>query len=169
MSFKRALELTKKYYGNYPGPTERTYDKAEDVANYFGNMNVKTAGVIAVAIGSDEKYYLGLSPYLQQKVMSNDGYLKFRPDLEAIFDGDFVFCSQTSGDIVAKAKNNPGCAEKKIVSTIYLARQTLNEISVVPHPDTEWAEGLPPAMVVVGSADGALIAPCESCRSIYHS
>lgn len=167
MSFKRALELTKKYYGNYPGPTERTYDKAEEVAKYFNNMNVRNAGVIAVAIGSDEQYYLGLSPYLQQNVTSDAGYLKFGPDLKAILGDTFLFCRKTSDYIAAKAKNNPGCAEKKIVSSIYLAGQTLKEISVVPHPDTDWAEGLPPAMVVVGSADGALIAPCESCRSIY--
>ncbi|MEX3816623.1 hypothetical protein AB3X96_42005 [Paraburkholderia sp. BR13439] len=53
MSFKTAIELTKKYYGNYPGPTEETYALAEKVADFFKENAISAAGVIAVAIGSD--------------------------------------------------------------------------------------------------------------------
>ena len=131
-------------------------------------MGVRTAGVIAVGIGSDDKCYLGLSSHLQENVTSEGGHFKFGSDLKDILGEDFGYCKKTLDDIVAKATNNPGCAEKKVVSGIPIASQKLKEISIVPHPDTEWAEDLPPAMVVVGSADGALIAPCKSCLSIDH-
>jgi hypothetical protein len=171
--FKRALQLTKKYYGNYPGPTELTYNFCLDVSNFFKKMGVRAEGVITVAIGSDKKRYLGLSRKLDQNACSSDGYFKFGPDLKAIL-GDFVFCKNISDDIIAKAKDkgkdnaNLGCAEQKAVSSIYLAKQKLIEISVVAHPDTKWTQGSPPATVVAEGTDGTFIAPCETCRAIYH-
>jgi len=111
MSYQIALELTKKFYGNYPGPTERTYDKGVIVANYFNNIKVRNAGVVAVAIDNDGTFYLGLSPYLQANAASENGYVKFRDDLKQMIARDFVFSTITSDDIVAKANNhNPGCA-----------------------------------------------------------
>ena len=169
--FKRALQLTKKYYGSYPGPTELTYNLCLDVAKFFDKMGVRAEGVIAVSIGSDKKRYLGMSRKLEQNVCSSDGYFKFGPELKAAL-GDFVFCKRVSDDILAKAEDKGtrdlGCAEQKAVSSIYLAKQKLIEISVVPHPDTKWTQGSPPATVVAEGADGTFIAPCETCRAIYH-
>ena len=99
MSFKRELELTKNIR-----PTERTYKFAEEVGNYFNNMRITTAGVIAVGIGSDDKCYLGLSPYLQMNVTSEGGYLKFGSDLKSILGAELVYYKEALEDIVAKAR-----------------------------------------------------------------
>jgi hypothetical protein len=171
--FKKTLQLTKKYYGNYPGPTELTFNFCSEVLNFFHKMGVRAEGVITVMIGSDKKRYLGLSRKLDQEVCSSDGYFKFGPDLKAIL-GDFVFCKNRSDDIIAKAKdkgedkNDLGCAEQKALSSIYLAKQKLIEMSVVAYPDTKWTQGSPPATVVAEGTDGTVIAPCASCRAIYH-
>jgi hypothetical protein len=176
MSFERALELTKKFYGNYPGPTESTYALANQVADYFQTQNINTAGVIAVGIGSDDYYYLGLSPDLQSKVMTAmsggepppNAHFRLGDGLEKSTGVAFDLCRKVADDIIEKAqRKNPGCAEKKIVSEIYALKVTLKEISVIPYPDTIWGENLP-AHVAVSGADGVLIAPCESCRKIYN-
>lgn len=159
--------LARKWYGNYPGPTEDMYLEAISISNYFDNMSVRTAGVVAVARGTDGKLYLGLSPDLQKSVTSAGGWFKFGDDLKAQLGHDFVYCKDVLDHIKEKAKDiNPGCAEKKIVSSIGLAGQQLTEICVVPHPDNIWGKDLPALQVAV-SQEGALIAPCESCKAIY--
>ncbi|MBB5463851.1 hypothetical protein [Paraburkholderia sp. Cpub6] len=176
MSFKTAIELTKKYYGNYPGPTEETYALAEKVADFFKENAISAAGVIAVAIGSDKYHYLGLSPALQKAVMTQmideaggsalNGHFRLGRGLEAYTGVKFDLSRKVSTDIVGKASFNKGCAEKKIVSNMYLRKVTLKEISVIPFPETIFAESIP-AHIVVASADGAYIAPCATCLQIY--
>lgn len=175
MSFETALQLTADYYGHYPGPTQDTYELAEQVAKFFKQNAIKTAGVIAVAIGSDDYHYLGLSPDLQRAVMTemregqsmSHGHFRLGRGLEAFTGTKFDLCRKVADDIAQKVDSNRGCAEKKIVTNIYARDLSIEEISVIPYPDTVFGASIP-AHIVVANGDGAYIAPCESCLAIYH-
>ena len=180
MSFQEAHKLSHRFYGNYPGPTEDTYELAMAVAAYFASCAIRNAGVIGVAKCSEGLYHLGLSPDLQAAVMTCMAGLQDKANtmLNAHFRlGDglreatgirFDLCRKVGDEIVKKAGGeNPGCAEKKIVTNVLRSGAKIKGISVVPYPDTQYADGLP-ATMVGASADGAYIAPCKTCLAIYH-
>jgi hypothetical protein len=173
MGFQRALELTEKYYGAYPGPRKETYELAEGVAGYFKKNAVRSPGVIAVAYAGNY-YYLGLSPDLQRDVMTvmregqskSHGHFRLGRGLEAELGVKFDLSRKVSDDLVGKVKSNFGCAEKKIVSNLNQRGDKMEQISVIAYPDNIYSDDIP-AHIVVASADGAYIAPCASCLAIY--
>ncbi len=174
MSFDTALRLTARHYGAYPGPTQRTYELALGVADYFAANSVSEVGVIGVAIGSDGYHYLGLSPALQRAVMTHmqegqslsHGHFRLGRGLEGELGVKFDLCRKVGVDILEKSSFNKGCAEKKIVSNIYQRKLKITEISVVAYPISLESQGLE-AHVVVASSEATDIAPCRSCLAIY--
>lgn len=180
MSFQEAHKLTHKFYGNYPGPTEDTYNLAMQVADYFESCHVKNTGVIGVAKCSEGLYHLGLSPDLQAAVMTCmaglqdkaktmwNAHFRLGSGLKEATGTRFDLCRKVADNILLQVgSDNPGCAEKKIVTNVLRSGAKIAGISVVPYPDTQYATGLPAQMVGV-SADGAYIAPCKTCLAIYH-
>lgn len=194
---QRIIDLAKPFYGNFPGPGSDTYDKAEEVSGVLRDLGIRDSGVIGVGKSDGERtvfrregattqiwdqsiYYLGFSPGLQRKVISELGrnprnrsektvaHFRLGRTLEERCMTTFILCWKVADRIIASVKDNRGCAEKKIVSSFdTYPDESLKEISVVAHPDSAYADDVPAHVVAVG-AEGAVIAPCESCRAIYH-
>ncbi len=175
------LEMAGNYYGEFPGPGVDTYELAEAVSQFLSKLGYRTPGVIGVGRSDGKRedgspvYFLGMSPEIQREViyeLGGEGHRKrvahfaLGRSLDTALEVKFILCWKVSARILESAKFNKGCAEKKIVTAIdSYSKETLEEISVVPHPFDADAKGLS-AHVVVGSSDGLVIAPCKSCRGI---
>ncbi len=163
---ERALELTKEFYGGFPGPETTLYDKAKKISIELTNLGIDTIGVIAVAtsnIANDELYF-GMSPDIQLAVKK--AHLNLDPILRRIL-GRYQICKYVSDEIADEVAYNKGCAEKKIITKMLENKGEIREISVVPHPDDAWGQGISDAQLVVATADNVYIAPCKTCIQIY--
>lgn len=180
MGFETVLRLAESHYGNYPGPTKDTHELAEAVSQFLCTQSIREPGVIGVAKSDAFRiktgapmYYLGFSPALQRELIHELGgenhkksvaHFALGKALEKEVGVTFILCWKVSETIIESVKFNFGCAEKKIVTAINFYKETMTEISVVPHPpDTSSKLD---AYIVSGGSDGYIIAPCKSCLSI---
>jgi hypothetical protein len=132
------------------------------------------------ALSSGTYYFLGLSPDLQQAVMTNMqmdeeavdrgkeyGHFRLGRGLETATGKKFDLSRKVSDAIAQKVTHNRGCAEKKILTNILNRKEKLLEISVVGFPDAQYATDIP-AHVVAVTSEAAYIAPCDTCLAVYH-
>ncbi|MEA2563917.1 MAG: hypothetical protein QOH06_5421 [Acidobacteriota bacterium] len=162
----------RKYYGPFPGPDADLFIIGERVSQFLIENGVTEEGVIAVALSNFPYYYLNFSPGLQRAVREtiSSRILVLGPMLEKATGKKFILrVAVPGGGDVAPAiidqvgEDNPGCAEKKIITAIERYGEKMTAFSVVAHPADNYLNRTSSAHVVLGDSSQTYIAPCRSC------
>jgi hypothetical protein len=166
------IEELKKFYDPFPPPTEEVLAFARQLASFLRRNGIVAPGVIAAARAKEGGLYIAMSTKIQQQAIQRIGNewatrfagLAWRMTLEQIWA-----CTKVNDDIANVGDHSPGCAEKKIVSTLRNLGKKMVSIGVVAYPDDNGSVDVP-AHIVQGHSDGtSFIAPCESCLKVARS
>lgn len=164
--------LLRKHYGPFPGPDADLFSIGERVSQFLIDNGVTEEGVIAVARSNFPYHYLNFSPGLQRAVretISSRIAVLGRMLEEATGEKFILRVAVPGGGDVAPTiieqagEDNPGCAEKKIITAIERYGETMTAFAVVAHPADNYLNRTSSAHVVVGTSSQTYISPCRSC------
>ncbi|MDR8363112.1 MULTISPECIES: hypothetical protein [Pseudomonas] len=167
--------LLARHFGNLPGPEKETYDVAQALSEVLKHNGVYTPGVVAVCWSAQGYWYTAVSPDIQRNIKAVAGavgvtnwlFCATRLAIDATnynYEQGICACTTTL-PVISGNYANPGCAEKKIISSVHRWGDVIEQLSLIGHPDIDNTRVLH-SYVAVGDKHGAYLAPCSSCLQV---
>ena len=170
-SFGNAPAKLREYYDPFPGPDEAAFGAADKLSTNLYGHGLKKVGIVACGYSATGWLYAAFSPDLQKAVRTRwNATDKAMADWIGKVTGDTKvwYCRSVAANIVTTARTNPGCAEKKIMSSMCHYGESMTGIAIVEHPEGTESKRLSAHTPLVSGA-GQYIGPCESCKVVYRA
>lgn len=166
MPSEYVLSRLKDYYDPFPVPCDEGFEAVDLIAGWLKGRGVQGTGggVIAVAHAANGHIYFAFSQALQKECKDLRIYQNIRdahPDRQ-------TFCVSPGTTMLELfSRQNPTCAEKKILASVKAAGTTIANLTVGEYPQGSTANHKLTSHTPIGDQERAYVAPCKSCKSAY--